>query len=207
VTSSRILLVEDQVLFRKALKQILGQCHEQRELFEVGTTREALQEIQARDYHLVITDLCFRGEDGLWLLSKLNESDLDVPVLVVTASERPELLAQAVRLGARGCLLKTVEPSQFLLAVDRLLSGKTHFPQEFTTSQRSFPRINARALEVLCHSNNGVGPEEIQRRMGLSSESYTSLARSVCRKLSVESVESAARKAYTLGLIAGLDHG
>ena len=207
MTRSRLLLVEDQVLFRKALKQILGQGRDERELFEVGSTREALSEIQTQEFDLVITDLCFPGEDGLWLLSKLNESALDIPVLVITASERPELLSRAVRLGARGCLRKTAEPSQLLLAVDRLLSGKTHFPQDLSASGQSLPRMNARALEVLCHSNNGIEPEEIQRRMGLSNESFSSLARSVCRKLCAESVESAAEKAYSLGLIAGPDHG
>ncbi|MCA9780826.1 MAG: response regulator transcription factor [Candidatus Eremiobacteraeota bacterium] len=205
--SRRILLVEDQVLFRKALKQILGQSREQRELFEVGSPREALSEIKATEFDLVITDLCFPQEDGLWLLSKLNESASEVPVLVVTASGRPELLRQAVEMGARGCLPKSSDPSQLLVAVERLLMGQSFFPLELSNTERRLPRLNARALEVLCHSHSGIGPDEIQRRMGLSSETYSSLVRGICRKLSAESVTSAAARAYSLGLIAGADHG
>jgi hypothetical protein len=56
-------------------------------------------------------------------------------------------------------------------------------------------------------SNNGANAEEIRQKMGLSSESLASLTKGVCKKLASESLEMAARKAYSMGLIAGREHG
>ena len=204
---SHILLVEDQVLFRKALKQLLNEARKEHRVDEVGTAREALQLIENGSYDLLITDLCLKEEDGLWLMCKLNESGLRIPILVVTASERPELLSQAIELGARGCLRKSSEPQQLLFAVNSILEGQTYFIDELPTAQVASPQLNARTLELLCLSNNGIDHEEIRQKMGLSSETFASLAKGACRKLSSETLSLAARKAYTLGLIAGRDHG
>lgn len=205
--SNRILLVEDQVLFRKALKQLLSHGRAEHEVFEVSNARDALKELNARKHHLVITDLCLPEEDGLWLLCKMREARIDIPILVVTASDRPALFSRAIELGARGSLRKTSDPAQLLLAVEKLLKGQTYFSEEHGIHTESTPRLSARTLELLCLSNNGVEAEEIQQRMGLSSDSFASLAKGVCRKLATESLELAARKAHSLGLIAGKDHG
>lgn len=207
MSGNRILLVEDQVLFRKALKHLLGQDRAEYHVAEVSTAREALQDIKKKTCDLLITDLCLPEEDGLWLLCKIREAGIELPILVVTASERPELISRAIELGARGSLRKTSEPQQLLRAVDKLLRGESYFAESFERAGDSAPKLSARTLELLCLANNGVESEEIQQRMGLSSESFASLAKGVCRKLAAESLESATRKAYTLGLIAGRDHG
>ncbi len=207
MNKGKILLVEDQMLFRKGLLQLLERDLEGYQIDESTSTRAAFRMLKETEYSAVVTDLCFPQEDGLWLLSKLKEAGRQVPVLVVTATERLELLSRAVEVGAGGIVVKRAQPSELLQGVRCLLDGEKYLPPDLIAQEPQGVRLNSRAVELLCHCFAGSEPEEIRDKMSLSMESFTSLVNRVCCQLGVTDMARAASTAHRLGLIAGQDHG
>ena len=121
----RVLLVDDHTLFRKGLAELL----EQRGTITVagiaGNGEEALRILAATRPDVIITDLNMPPNGGLSLLRQLIADGWNGPVLVLTVSDAEEDLAAAMQAGAKGYLLKDMEPEDVVDAVQRAVRGET----------------------------------------------------------------------------------
>ncbi|HEY6873173.1 MAG TPA: sigma-54 dependent transcriptional regulator [Geobacteraceae bacterium] len=83
---------------------------------------EAVEEFRAGEWDLVVTDIKMPGMDGLEVLQKVKEKDLQVPVIMITAYATVEMSIQALRKGAYDMLTKPFEPEELLYRVKNALS-------------------------------------------------------------------------------------
>jgi len=65
------------------------------------------------------------GTDGITLMQQLRAEDFDLPILILTLSEAEDDLARALRAGANGYLLKSMEPDEVVDAILRAQRGET----------------------------------------------------------------------------------
>src|SRR5215831_12029773 len=118
----RILIVDDEINARTALAELLGD-----EGYVVESAADgfkALGKVADLAPDLVLTDLKMPGMDGLQLLSKLRESDPDLPVIVMTAFGEVETAVRAMRSGARDYLAKPVNVGELSVVVARELDQR-----------------------------------------------------------------------------------
>ena len=119
----RVLLVDDHTLFRKGLAELL----EQRGTITVagiaGSGDDAMRLLPEARPDVVITDLNMPPSGGLSLLRQLVAGGWNGPVLVLTVSDAEEDLAAAMQAGAKGYLLKDMEPEDVVDAVQRAVRG------------------------------------------------------------------------------------
>jgi len=135
----RVLLVEDDDSFRRALLEILGQRGY--DVTAVPRAREALEHLQAEPVDLVVTDLVMPGMKGNQLVEEIRATFPEIPVIAVTAFGSVEEALSLTRAGASDYLTKPFRTAALLSSVQRAL--------EESRTQRELSWGRRRALEHL----------------------------------------------------------
>ncbi|MEK7737328.1 MAG: response regulator, partial [Pseudomonadota bacterium] len=120
-----VLLIDDHTLFRKGLAELLEQRGAIRVAGMTGNHDEAMRLLQEEKPDVVIVDLNMPPLGGLTLLRRIRAEGWHCPVLILTVSDAEEDLANAMRSGAQGYLLKDMEPDDVVDAVQRAVRGET----------------------------------------------------------------------------------
>lgn len=127
----RILVVDDHPLIREALGQVLRVLDGKVELLEARDRDEAVEVARSSpDLNLVLLDLALPGAHGFDVLKELRTEHPGVPVVVLSATDTPDIVMRAIDAGAMGFIPKT-SPTQVLVQALRLvLAGGVYLPRE-----------------------------------------------------------------------------
>jgi two-component system response regulator AtoC len=110
-----VLIVDDEASMRHLLSVILtDRGYEAR---AVASADEALREVQAREYDLVLTDVRMPGMDGLALLRALHRLQPELTVIVMSAYGAHEAAIEAMKAGAYDFLSKPFRPDEVVLVL------------------------------------------------------------------------------------------
>ena len=112
VTPTRVLLVDDQPLFRRAIGTLIGEQPDFTVIGEATNGQEALDQARALAPDLVVMDIEMPVMNGVEAVRLLRDELPGVKVVVLTVSEDEDYLFDAVRFGAHGYLLKDLQPEQ-----------------------------------------------------------------------------------------------
>ncbi|HYV39117.1 MAG TPA: sigma-54 dependent transcriptional regulator [Gemmataceae bacterium] len=120
----RILVVEDNEIARKHLRQLLQtNCHY--EVDSVSDVHKALAALEQNSYSLVLTDLRLPGGSGLDLIRTIQERRLPVTTIVMTGFGSIDDAVQAIRLGAYDFLTKPTDIDNLRLVIERALRERS----------------------------------------------------------------------------------
>jgi two-component system nitrate/nitrite response regulator NarL len=123
--TSTVLIVDDHPLFRRGVAQLLAMEPEIQVVGEAADQAGALAMARQHEPDLILLDLNLKGESGIDILSALKDEDAARRVVMLTVSDAPDDLMQAIRAGADGYLLKDMEPEDLLVRVREALTGTT----------------------------------------------------------------------------------
>ena len=133
---------------------------------------------------VVLVDLNLGERSGFELLADLNRRAMRVKTLVTTMSSRPSDVAEALRLGADGYVLKGSSGNELLEAIDAVLSGKRYFEGRVTelavqglttpTDASALSALSARERQVVLLVVNGRTSAEIAEELHLSPKTVDS---------------------------------
>lgn len=116
----RILLVDDHRHARQGMREIVDGCPDFIVVGEAGSGEEALARIHEVRPDLVLMDIHMPGMGGLAAAKAIKEAFPAVKIVIVTVSDEPAHLFEALKKGAQGYLLKNLNPSawrEYLRAV------------------------------------------------------------------------------------------
>jgi DNA-binding NarL/FixJ family response regulator len=135
----RVALADDQQLIRGGFRSLLEAEPDLEVVGEAGTGREAVALVTETRPDVVLMDIRMPDGDGLWATEQIvANKDLDgTHVVVVTTFELDEYVAQAIRAGASGFLVKDTEPVELIRAVRVVAGGEALLS----------PRVTKRLLE------------------------------------------------------------
>jgi two-component system nitrate/nitrite response regulator NarL len=128
----RILVVDDHTLFRRGLTALLArdpQFQVVGDAADAGAAQRCAQELQP---DLILLDNHLPGVNGVDALPALSEAAPAARILILTISEDENDLAAALRNGASGYLLKTMEGDALSDAIRRAMLGESVVAQEMT---------------------------------------------------------------------------
>lgn len=114
-----ILLIDDEASLRQTLTRIL-----QRNGFEVTTAadgEEALRRLSGNAFDLVFLDIRLPGMSGLDVLKQIRQTDIKIPVILLTAHGTLQSALDAIRLGATDYILKPVNPELLVTRTQALV--------------------------------------------------------------------------------------
>jgi DNA-binding NarL/FixJ family response regulator len=135
----RVALADDQQLIRGGFRSLLEAEPDLEVVGEAGTGREAVALVTETRPDVVLMDIRMPDGDGLWATEQIvADTNLDgTHVVVVTTFELDEYVAQAIRAGASGFLVKDTEPVELIRAVRVVAGGEALLS----------PRVTKRLLE------------------------------------------------------------
>jgi two-component system nitrate/nitrite response regulator NarL len=218
---ARILVVDDHTLFRRGLTALLTSDSR---LCVIGDAADAGQaQLKAKELQpdLILLDNHLPGVNGVDALPSLMEAAPKARILLLTVSEDEQDLAAALRGGASGYLLKTMEGDDLIAAILRAMQGESVIATEMmsklvaayrgatrttTVSQNpqtdaSMASLSPRELDILRGIVRGASNKEIAREHGIAETTVKIHVQHVLRKLDVSSRVHAAVMATERGLI------
>ncbi len=200
---ARVLLIDDNAEHLRGVKELIMLENS----FEVvGTTTSAnigISLIKKYNPDLVLMDMNMPERDGLSAISEIEKLELGTKVIALSAYDDADLIFRAMKLGARGYILKTMASAQLIHAMDEVLAGKVYLPNVLTSRffehfQRSFKEDNAvmsaenllnyltgreeEVLELLTHGNNYKG---IAGKLFISETTVKTHVNNIFQKLQV----------------------
>jgi two-component system nitrate/nitrite response regulator NarL len=201
----RTLLIDDHMLFREGLTSLL-QRRNIEVLAAVGDGYEGIKIAQELKPDIILLDKRMPILDGISVLKHLRKLELDIPIVMLTTSSNEEDLLGALKAGARGYLLKDMEPDALVTALREIQFGKTvvapHLTSvlvrfvrgDMTDSKTSgpFSELTPRESEILELMAAGQGNKVIARNLGISDGTVKLHVKAVLRKLDVHSRVEAA---------------
>jgi CheY-like chemotaxis protein len=116
-----VLIVDDEPLFRRSVRDLLASRRPALELLVAGDGREALEILSRREVDLVLTDVRMPEIDGVALVGRLSARPRWIPVIVITAHGTPTLRDRVLGGGALRFLEKPLDVDELLRALDDLL--------------------------------------------------------------------------------------
>jgi len=147
-TKKKIMIVEDNDLYRAALKDLINAQDHLEVVAEAGSGEEALEIIKQLPADLVLLDLRLPGASGYDVLREISPST-ETKVLVLTILESDHSIKAALEAGADGYCFKDVSSTELINAISSVLAGERYvskaavgYPSEQRTEQRQACECN-----------------------------------------------------------------
>lgn len=200
----RIILVDDHTLFRKGLAELLESEGAVNVVAITGNPAEVAALLDAHQPDVLILDLNIGGIDGIQVMQQLRGNGFNPPVLILTVSEAEEDMARALRNGAKGYLLKSMEPDEVVDAIIRAARGETVVAPGMTaklvrmldnkgsSSASLLESLTQREREILSHLARGESNKAIARQLDISYDTVKLHVRHILAKLNLSSRVAAA---------------
>ena len=115
----RVLVVDDDAMVRKAIERMLSSAGF--DVTAVQDGREAVEVLGQSKFEAVLTDIMMPGMSGIDLLRAARETDLEIPVLLMTGAPDVKTAADAVQYGACDYIFKPVLPTDLARAMRRAI--------------------------------------------------------------------------------------
>lgn len=191
-----VVLVDDHGLCRRGLTELLELRADIRVLGATGDPAQAIELVQQQTPDLVVMDLRMPAMDGISLLRKLRDEGCDVPVVILSMSDAQEDMGNALRAGARGYLLKDMDPDDVIDSIRRVARGEMVVAPVMSAKlakilQGGEParhgektvKLTAREQEILQYLASGKSNKVIARDLSISHDTVKLHVRHILAKL------------------------
>jgi len=213
----KILLADDHFMVREGLKFMLNKLDTEVEVIEAENYAEAIQKTQEHpDFDLIMLD---KSMPGMGMQEGLSNIQItQQPVVILSASESPEHMRQALSLGARGYIPKSSTRAIMLNALKLVLSGGTYIPPQMLDSISEAPKLDLvkrntqpkpkhdihltpRQFEVLTLISEGNTNKGIANMLSISDTTVATHVNTIFKALNVKNRTEAVKKAAQLGFL------
>lgn len=215
--SIRILLIDDHTLLRSGIRLLLQKQPDFEIVAEAGDGIEGIKRAQQHKPDVILLDLNMPGLSGLETLQLLVQDQPSTAVIILTVSEEEEELAQALRNGARGYLIKNIEGDALAAAIRRAADGDAVIDPSMTAKLvaqfRSQPRVEVvapalehdrltgREREIVRCLARGASNKEIARELDVAESTVKIHVQNILKKLNLASRVQVAVYAVEHGLV------
>lgn len=212
----RVLLVDDQVLVRDGVRQVLCAERDIEIVGECGSERGELERHLDRRPDMVVMDIVLSHRDGVEAVRAVKQRCQEAKVLVLTTNVNYEVFRRAAAAGAAGYVLKDISPVNLVNVVRVVHHGSMminpeiarhvledltgHAPAARAVRHQSYG-LTAREIEVLSRVAEGLSDKEIASALFLSGATVKSHLRSVYQKLKLRNRAQAVAFAVSKGVL------
>jgi two-component system nitrate/nitrite response regulator NarL len=120
----RVLLVDDQPLFRRALASLINGQFDMTVVGEAEDGRDALEKARTLHPDLVVMDVQMPNATGVDGVTAIRRAGIRTPIVMLTVSEDDDDLFESIKAGANGYLLKNVRPEQLFEDLRGVMRGE-----------------------------------------------------------------------------------
>jgi two-component system, NarL family, nitrate/nitrite response regulator NarL len=211
----KLLIVDDHPVLRDGLAALLAQAGPDTAVLQARDAREGLALVESHpDLDLIILDLAMPGMKGLQALTEFGRKRPDLPVIVLSSSEDPRDVRQALASGALGYVPKSASQQVLLSAVRLVLNGDLYIPplilgepssaverRSDGAGHNSRRLLTTRQVEILVLLSEGKPNKTIAATLTLSEKTVKAHISAIFKTLNVVNRTQAAVAGREAGII------
>jgi two-component system, NarL family, nitrate/nitrite response regulator NarL len=194
----RVLVADDHAIFRDGLRKLLNSDDNITIVGEAHNGTECIKQLSKLKPDVLLLDLRMPDKDGLAVLKEVNFDNLPTRVVVLTAAEDDSDVVRAMRLGARGIVLKQSATDLLVQSIHRVHAGEiwlddrmtaelmkafSHSSESGLRSER--PLLTDREKEIVQHVAQGFRNKEIAEKLFISEQTVKNHLHNIFDKLGV----------------------
>lgn len=187
MTRKKIYIVDDHPLVREGLKSKIDSQPELEVSGECEDANEAFRQICLEKPDLALIDLALREASGLYLIQRIHARLPEIKLIAISMYDEAIYGTRARRAGASGYVNKGEIADQVIDAINRVLSGKTFFNSEATTSADSLAKLSNRETQVFELISQGLTMPDIADNLNLSIKTVETHRENIKAKLNLNS--------------------
>lgn len=212
----KILVVDDHVLIREALRGVMKELVGEAAIVEAPDSRQAMQRIAEHpDLDLILLDLNLPDRSGFDMLAELRERHPAISVVMLSACNDRDDITKALDLGALGFIPKSAPREVMLSALKLIFSGGIYVPPEILSRVHAAPSVRPRAgpppslaeiglterqMDVLALMMQGKSNKAICRTLDLAEPTVKNHVTAILKALKVSNRTEAVIAAGALGI-------
>ena len=215
MSTIRVLIVDDQALFREALHTLLSIPPDIEVVGEAGDGQEALRLVEQQRPDVVLMDLQMPVMDGVAATRRIQAEHPATHVIVLTTFDDDDYVFEGLRAGAIGYLLKDVSGEKLVEAIRSAARGETFLQPSIAAkvvaefarhssphaSQALIESLTNREVDILRLLSEGLNNREIADQLVITEGTVKNHVTNILGKLGVRDRTQAALKARELRLI------
>ncbi len=194
----RILVADDHAIFRDGLRRLLEGSDDVSIVGEASNGNEAIKMLAKLKPDILLLDLRMPEKDGLGVLEEINFDSMTTRVIVLTAAEDDRDVVRAMRLGARGVVLKQSASDLLLKSIRKVSDGEIWLDNRMTAEvidafkksseagqRREKPLLSDREKEIVQLVAQGFRNREIGEKLFISEQTVKNHLHNIFDKLGV----------------------
>ncbi|HUE59301.1 MAG TPA: response regulator transcription factor [Acidimicrobiales bacterium] len=200
----RVLIADDQALFRRGLYVVLGTEENIEVVAEAEDGEQAITKAEEMAPDVVLMDVRMPRVNGIEAASRIRETLPSTKILMLTVSDEEDDLYEAIKAGANGYLLKEISVEEVASAIRAVVQGQSLISpsmaskllNEFNSLARQAadrreqlpaPVLTARELEVLKLVARGMSNRDVADQLYISENTVKNHVRNILEKLHLHS--------------------
>jgi DNA-binding NarL/FixJ family response regulator len=206
----RVLIVDDHPVTRDGLRSALSTSDEVKIVGEASTGEEAIQAVRELAPEIVFMDVRMPGMGGLEATREIRHISPDTKVILFTVEESRAAIADAIRAGVSGYLLKDVSAGELISAAKLALEGKAVIHPTLTRAfieevqyvdHKPETPLSRRESEILQKVAYGASTKEVAHDLGISPHTVKTHLERIFEKLGANDRAQAVAIALRKGLV------
>ncbi len=219
-TKIKVVLVDDQPLWREGLRQVMTLHDDIEVIQEIGQGEEALAKLQELQADVVLLDISLPGLNGIQVTQQLKSAHSSTAVVILTNYDDPDHVIHAIQSGAAAFCTKDIQPERLVEVIHVAAQGNyvigdkiynyegaqarvRKMMDELTGHYTDEPHtsLSAREMEILLYVTRGYSNKEIAHVLSISNQTVKNHMTAILRKLKVQDRTQAAMYALRHGWI------
>ena len=217
---ARIIIVDDNYEHLSGIKELI-EIESDFDVVATATSASvAISLIKKYRPEIVLMDINMPEKDGLTAIAEIEKLDLGVRIIALTGYDDPDLIFRAMKIGAKGYILKTMASAQLIYAIDEVAAGKIYLPATLSSRffeyfQRSFKEeteevedeenllnyLTQREEEVLDLLTQGITYKGVAKKLFISETTVKTHVNNIFQKLQVNDRTQAVLYALNNGFL------
>lgn len=208
----RIVYGEDHMLVRKGICSLLNALQDVELVAEASNGRDALAAVEEHRPDIVLLDISMEIMNGLEATRHVTARWPEVRVIILSMHETEEYVAQALRAGAAGYVLKDADITELELALRAVSRGSTylspavsrHLVRDYVRrggSDGPLDQLTPRQREVLQLIAEGYTTQKIAHTLGLSAKTVETHRAAIMKRLNIYDVPGLVRYALRANMV------
>jgi NarL family two-component system response regulator LiaR len=210
----RILLADDHTLFRAGIRSILERIQDVTVVAEAGDGREALDLVEEHRPDIALLDITMPGLNGLEVAGRVKSASPGTKVIILSMHANEGYVAQALRAGVCGYILKDAASKDLELSLRAVLRGETWLSPSISKQvvelflrgdkpgDDPLASLTARQREILQLLAEGKSTKEIAYELEVSVKTVEAHRAQLMERLDIHDIPGLVRFAIRTGLVS-----
>ena len=207
----RLVIADDHAIVRSGLKQIFAMMPDVSVVGEASNGAEVLEHLHRAPFDLLLLDLNMPGISGADLIARVKAHRPDLPILVLSMHNEPQVVARVLKAGATGYITKDCEPG-ILLAAIRKVADNGHYIAPDIAEKMALDQTNPmqrplhqllsdREAEVFHLLTGGKSVNEIAQELAISNKTVSTHKARLMEKMKLANMADLMRYAMEQELL------